>query len=483
MGGAEAATRRVAFVVIVAVLGARLVTLAAVHARRPSAFLYVDSAEYIGPARALLSLGVYAPTPERSNEAEVVRPPGYPLLVAATFSIFGEVPLAVSAAGAFVATATALVLLLGPGRFFGRRAAACGAILLCLDAGSFGRSLDVLSETFFTLLLVLGLWALAAAVAKGPVKTRSAALAGCALGCAILVRPILVYFPAAAAVGLVIAEARSGGRLRRLALVGTAFLLPVALLVGGWIVRNGLATGSYLLTPVAGHQLLHRRAASVVAMAKGTTLSEAQEMLGIREAFLRWRGPTAEAELFAPRRYAEVFPATAGLSTAELDRIWAREARRIFREHPVLTARMLAKGAAMLLLAPPSLVLSVNWGFAIPGRELLRRWTDQELAGFAALLLEERPFIFLVSAACVAQLVAVYLAASVGAVRFRSRVPAPVHAVLLGAFLYLVATSAGTDASDDRFRVPLMPVVCIYAGAALSTWRRTRSGALLAGHR
>jgi hypothetical protein len=126
---------------------------------------------------------------------------------------------------------------------------------------------------------------------------------------------------------------------------------------------------------------------------------------------------------------------------------------------------MLAEGTAMLLFSPPSLVLSVNWGFVVPGAELLRRWTDQELSGFVTLLLDEQPVLFALSAACVAQLCVFYVLAAVGFHRLRSLVPAPVHAVLLGTLLYLVAVSAGTDASDDRFRVPLMPMVCLYAGA------------------
>jgi hypothetical protein len=351
-------SRRIAFAVILAALAGRLAVFAWVHDRNPSAFAYLDSADYVGPAMALLHLGVYAPTPERGSEAEIVRAPGYPLLVAATFSVFGEKPWAVSVVGAFVATATAFLVLLGLGKFLGEGAAALGAILLCLDAGSFGRSLDVLSESLFTLLLVLGLWALCAGVARGPVRRAPVFLAGLALGAAVLVRPILVYFPLAATVALLVLAVIRGDRGRRLVAIGISFFLPVALLVGGWIVRNGLATGSYLLTPVAGHQLLHRRAASVVARAEGITLSQAQERLGIREAFFRWRGPSAEQELFGPGRYEDAFPETAGLRVEELDRIWTRDAIEIFRRHPLLTARMLAEGTGSLLFSPPPLLPS-----------------------------------------------------------------------------------------------------------------------------
>lgn len=467
VAGTGISARHVAFAILLAALAARLVVLFLVHSRTPTAFTWVDSADFIGPARSLLELGVYAPSPERAGEAEIVRTPGYPLLIAATFALAGEDPRALSAAGALLATATALVLLAGMGRFFGARAAALGAALLCLDAGSFGRSLDLLSETLFSFLLVIGLLALCRAVDGQEARPFPAAVAGLAIGAAVLVRPILVYFPAVAAAGLFVSMGRSPGAVRRLAPVA-AFLAPVVLLAGGWVVRNGLATGAFVVTPVAGHQLLHRRAASVVARVEGTSLSQAQEALGIREAFFRWRGPTSEAAIFGPGRYSDSFPETARLSAAELDRIWKAKAFRVFREHPVLTLRMLAEGAAMLLFSPPPAILSVNWGLFQPSGELVRVWMDQEVRQVAVRLRAESPAVFALSVLSVVQLLAFYGLAVAGALACRRSVPVAVHAVLLGALAYLVATSSGTDAMDDRFRVPLMPVVCLYAGAGLA---------------
>lgn len=461
-------SRRTALVVVFLALAARLALLALVHHRDPMAFSYVDTEDYLGPARALRDLGAYAPGPERPGEAEIVRAPGYPLLMAATFTLLGEERWALSAVGALLATATALVLLFGMGRFVGERASAWGATLLCLDAGSVARSLDLLSETLFTLLLALALLALCSAVSRGPVRPAPALLAGFLTGAAVLVRPILLYFPLAAAAGLAwVAVRRAAGTKARLLPVA-AFLAPVTLLAGGWIVRNGVATGAYVMTPVAGHQLLHRRAAAVDARVRGVSLTRAQEELGIREAFFRWRGPGSERELFGARRYAEVFPATAGLSAAELDRRWTRRALEIFREHPLGTARMLAQGTAMLLLSPPPVILSAKWGLLRPSEELFRLWSDQELGRFAARLRQESPRVWAAAVGAVVQLVVLYGLALAGLLLLGRRVPTAVQAVLAGTFLYLAATSAGTDALDDRFRVPLMPVTCLYAGASLA---------------
>lgn len=460
--------RRVARAVVLAALAGRLVLLLVVHGHRPGAFLTPDSVDYLDRARALLTLGSYAPSPDRPDEADIVRTPGYPVLLAATEAVAGPRPWAHSIVGALLATGTALALLHGFEGLLGERAACWAATLLCLDPGSFARSLDVLSETLCTLLLVLGLLAIASATRSGRVPAATTFLAGLALAAAVLVRPILVYLPLVLTPGLALLARRRGAtRAAALAVAGT-FLLPAAFLVGGWVVRNGVRSGAYVLTPVAGHQLLHRRAASVVAHATGRPLGRVQEEMGILEAFYRWRGPSAEAELFGTRKYAEVFPRTASLSTPELDRRWTREAMRIFREHPFRTGQMLAEGAGLLLLFPPPPLLAVRWGLLQPSPELVRSYSDLDIPDLAARLFTEAPVICLVSALSMAQLLALYALAVRGG---RALVPGgsrSTAALLAVAALYLVVVSASTDASHDRFRVPLMPIVCLLAGAGLA---------------
>ena len=39
---------------------------------------------------------------------------------------------------------------------------------------------------------------------------------------------------------------------------------------------------------------------------------------------------------------------------------------------------------------------------------------------------------------------------------------------LAGTFLYLLVVSAGFEAADDRYRLPLVPIACVYAARALA---------------
>jgi hypothetical protein len=457
--------RRLAAGLVGLALAGKLTLLAVLLGRGAGPGTYVDSATYLGPARALLETGRFAAAPGRADEPELVRTPGYPVFLALVLAVFGERLWVVSVLGACLSAATALALLAFFAEPFGARTAAWSAVLLSFEPGSFCRSLEILSETLFALLLVLGLAALVAFVGRPSARPAAAFLGGLALAAATLVRPILVFLlPVLALVLLALLLARrSPGR--RIAAAVLAFLLPPAVLVGGWMARNALVAGAFSLAPVSGHQLLHRRAAAVLARVEGVPLTVAQERLGIREAFYRFRGPASEAELFGSRRYEDLFPGTARLGLYELDRRWRREALEIFRSHPLDTLAVTARGSLLLLLSPPSLILASRFDLFRPGPELQRLYDEQEIGALARRLASDHPLLFAVSALLVLQLVALMVLAVRGALRSWRPGRRGVQAVLLVTAGYLIAASSSTDAADDRYRVPLMPVVCLYAAA------------------
>jgi hypothetical protein len=221
------------------------------------------------------------------------------------------------------------------------------------------------------------------------------------------------------------------------------------------------------LAPVAGHQLLHRRAAAVVAEADGITLTQAQDRLGIREAFYRFRGPGSEPDLFGSARYADVFRETCRDSLPELDRSWTRTALGIFRAHPALTLRVFAEGVGSLLFAPPPLLALVRMGAFEPGPEEIRMWMDQEVVALGRRLARAHPAVFAAAAASLLWLAFLWGTAAAGLRAAPRVVGAGPAAALGGVLLYLIVLSAGTDALD-RFRVPLVPAACLLSGISFA---------------
>jgi len=455
---AGAGPPRAAVLFAAAALAAKLAVLALVLDAHPNAFVFIDTGTYLRPARALLEKGTFSPSPEAAPAPEINRTPGYPLVLAAVRAV-SAAPWAPSLAGALFAFGTALVTAALAARLFGPRAGAVAAAIVSLEPGSFLYSLSILSDTPFTFFLMLGVSALAGFAAG---ERRAAGAAGLWLAVATLVRPLSYYLLVPAAV-LVWFVARRARPVRAVA----AFLVAPVLLVGGWKVRNLFRAGTFALSPIASSELLFYRAAPAAAWAEGVPLSEMQERLGNRERWFRSGGGT-EREIFGDRRYADLFPETSRLSLSDLDARWRRQAVRILAEHPVFAAAAAARGAALLLLTPPSFIFGVRFGFVAPGPELLEAYENVEVTRVLTLLRAEAPAFFAVSAVLTLLLAGLWVAAAGGVRASWRQIPAPVHAALLGTFLYVVAVSSGAESGDDRYRLPLVPIAAVYAARRLS---------------
>jgi arylsulfatase A-like enzyme len=162
-----------------------------------------------------------------------VRPPGWPFLVAGVFRVFGESLTAVRLAQVMLSLAVVALVFDVARRRFGARAA-LGAGLLCAILPELVHYTHFLwSETLFTTLLVLCIWALDR-FETAP-HARWAALAGAALGLAALTREMILPFALLAAAW--VASVRAGPAARRLQ--GAALLLAAcALVVLPWTIRN-----------------------------------------------------------------------------------------------------------------------------------------------------------------------------------------------------------------------------------------------------
>ncbi len=439
---------------------ALLVTL---ERRHPEAFRWVDSETYLEPARALARFGTYAAGPDRLATPEVVRTPGYPLIAAMLFRVFAEKVILLSLFGLAVSTGSIVVILTRFQAALGDRASALAAILLALDPGSFCRSLEVLSETTFAFLLVVGLSFVAKPDRRAGLSVAAAGSAGLCFSLATLVRPILAWFLPIAVLLFFWTERP---RRRQWPVVATfAFLALAPPFL--WMVRNARLGGRLVLAPVVGHQLLHRRAAAVLALTEKRRLSAVQEELGMREAFFRFRGPSAERELFGAAGYRATHPRTRDLSIWELDRLWSAQATDIFRRHPLATSWVMARSSLLVVAIPPSLLLSDRYGLVDPSDALGSAWEDQDWLAVLRIGIREEPALALVSLFLFLALVLQALLAGRGAFLLAGR-RTLFGLLCVTACGYLILASASTDASDDRYRVAVAPLLAALCAVGVS---------------
>lgn len=184
--------------------------------------------------------------------ARIFRTPGYPVLIAGAFAIWGGEPPVwfVRAIGVVVGTLTVAATMALAGRFFSQSVVLGSGMVAALLPDAAGTSVFILSEGLFCLFMTMQLWALVVAqqVAQQIACRRRillySALAGGFAAAAILTRPSWLLFPLfAIALGLATVPRR-----RKTLLLHGVGLIVTFLALAPWWMRNYSVSGRFVPT-------------------------------------------------------------------------------------------------------------------------------------------------------------------------------------------------------------------------------------------
>ncbi len=417
-----------------------------------------DSVSYDRSALALLRAGRFDVSPDDPTP-QTMRTPGYPALLAAVYAIAGHRPAAALTLQVLLFAATVWLAWDLARRRFGAGAALPAALLLSLDGASHLHSLLLLTETWFTFVLCLGLFCFVRLEHQHP--RWAVGLLGAMLGATALVRPIawplVLVLPA-----VLLVLGKRGAVSRPLALLLAAGMLAAVL---PWVARNTVVTGQPSLATIGRVDLVRFRLAQSVAYARNISLEQARWELGATDANAALRTNWTGGRLLAAFwRHADGLALTQLVGTAALFGSTA--------EHGLLRVA----GFPGPNLGPAGALVRGGWG---------------GLRQYAA----DHPQHLAVYAAMVTHLVLVYLLAGLALAATRHAATTSARrfdVIALTILSYFVLVSAGPE-TYHRFRVPLMPLLAVYAGAgwvtvhtaltALTVRARQRSSAALAGSR
>ena len=325
MGGA----RRCLCLLVVALAARSAVLVATVAGRTEEQIrcMFGDTPTYVWPAVSLLELGTFRERPCPAAPPMHVRPPGYPLFLAAHYALFGfrQFPVLITQVALGAATALVVYALARQWLFDERLALLVGA-LASLAPGSVAAVSLVLSDLLGYVLFALGLLAFTWGIRRQ--RRAPLPLAAALWGASCLVHPRLLLWPAASLVLGALLARRFRCRVPWAGLLAAAAVSCVFPL--GWAIRNYRQVGVFHVSTTGSYNLKYHLAADLLCW------SDWRKAKPLRD---KWR-----AEDGALREQ--------GWSIAQISRKRFRDGWAIVCANPCLAIRAYLYSALQYLVAP-----------------------------------------------------------------------------------------------------------------------------------
>ena len=397
-----------------------------------------DSRRYVELAEGMRAGCGFAPLVDgRCGLPEVLRTPGYPLLLAATPSL---------GAALFVQAVIGAALCVAVGYFvfmwWGGRAALIAETLIVLDAPSIIQGSRILSDSLFQAMLAVAVIVQLGVIACGRFDRRAIIeLFGSAflLAASIMVRPVGFLLPLIAPLPFFFLPRNNWRKTVGCALC--AFALP-ALAVGGWMARNAAETGVWTLSTDVALDLYYFKAGGVI------WYREARPFPAIMDELARRIG----------RPNANDYPDTpVGLAPR-----MTRDAVKILMHDPVATIITTLRSFVWLAVVPDRGGLNelINEN---AGATSYLAATGQIRARLRQLFHSPLLTALVVLQLALNSLVWIGVARAILAWRWSSSREIAVEIIPLVIALAMIGLAAGAEAYA-RYRMPAAPLLAILAG-------------------
>lgn len=392
-------------------------------------FKIIDERDYYHLGSSLLSGLGFAWGPDRPTS---MRAPLYPGFLAVIWAIVGERSLLAIRLFQVVISLANVVLLYHVGqRLFSKKVGLIAAAIFCFYPSFIAFNFLLLTEVLFTFLLTLFVFGYVVLVQTN--KGKVALGLGIVLGLAALTRSILWPFP------LVLCPLMfftlSGEKSTRLKLAGLLFLGYV-IVITPWAVRNTNLQGVLTIVNSAG----------------GMTL-----MMGNYENTpdnRPWDPSTMRGEKSIFANLKKQHPESSEWTVGQKEQWAKKQALAYMVEHPVVTFKRTIKKFGSFWGLERTILAGFNVGYYHPPRWFVLMCTILIPLGFALVMIFGCLGLFL-------------------AVPEDRRV----HWLLILLFLF-VSGLHSVVFGHSRYHLPLMPLVGLYAAAAIScrSWNQLRFG-------
>lgn len=230
---------------------------------------------------------------------ETLRTPLYPIFLAGIYTIFGHKLAIALFFQLFIGSLIPVIIYrIAQKLLNNKKVGFIAGLLVAIDIPSVVNSNFLLSETLFTLLLIIGIYSLCIFVLKE--KKYYLISSGFFVGLTTLCRPISLYLPIFIVVFILI----HFGYRKKFAkgcVSSTIFVIIFFTLIGVWIFRNYRLTSIHYFSTASASSLLICHAAQVIAEVTNTPFKKVVEQLVLEENYASERFTIFQSKRFVKR--------------------------------------------------------------------------------------------------------------------------------------------------------------------------------------
>jgi hypothetical protein len=414
-------------------------------------FFRGDTPGYVGLAQSLLHGSFLSPgTYSIQGTPEIFRPPGYPLLLLPAILFQHVVIIGLFENFLLAAMSAWLVWRIVTDFCPSSKAAFWSVLLYCFEPMGLVYSETLMSETLFTTVVLLFVLTLTRFF-REPTHAKLA-LSALTLGCATYIRPVPVYLGLwlVPVFFVLLGKLSWSQRATRAALFVFMFMLTLV----PWIIRNAVVADYKAFSSSQDWNLYFMSAAAVQAKLQHRNSAE---------VMAEWGATTSIED------YLRTHPEQRTWPESQIARFWGREAKRIISPHLMTYAVIHARGCIRVIFNPGVTEVLRSMGMYPDSTNPLVPKLDQGFIRAVPWLFQQYPVTALLIPLMAGQLLFYYALALAGL----RRMPLEVGFLFCALFLYFVLVS-GFPSAMARYRVPVMPLVCISAGVAVASCRMKR---------
>jgi 4-amino-4-deoxy-L-arabinose transferase-like glycosyltransferase len=440
--------------ILALLLRALLPILGYLRTRDIAIFYDPDTDTYLTPAKELIVYHRFfsAGTPE------IVRTPGYPLLLTLGLSL-QHLEIVTILAQIIISCFTVYLVYVITQLLFGReRVSIIAAVLYALEPLSILYTSQLLSETLFTALGTV--WLYFGLQYLNSYRLRNLVVSGVALAASVYVRPVAYFLPVLIAGGLGIWALVDGRKSMSRLIEHAAIFLVVSMgLILPWQLRNWSATGYSGFSGASCINMYFDLETSVLAVKEHVPFFEMRHRLGHNAIMQDQFGYINESA------YLLRHPEQKSWTLAQRLNYMCQDGRRTVSDNPLTYARIHLTGVARTMFDSGATSFLMFFKLYSRGGGLFAGLQDRGIVRTMGAIMMKHPLVFWSNVLLLLVELPYWICA--GVVLF-SRQLLGKASILMALFvaIYYLVISGGVDALG-RYRHPAMPIISALAGYGL----------------